>query len=269
MKGKGGDLSIRQRFGLKFVKSFIYQENYTKLYIVAYLFARKVGVKKSIGYRTTAFKCSCGYRFYAYLSDYWRFASPSEHFEPLTTRFLASVVDSDDVVLDIGAHIGIHTVHMARRARLVIAVEPEPYNLSLLIRNIKLNSVAKKVVVLPVAACDYDGDALLYLHESSGGHSLKPVGEKTVKVKCRRLDSLLNDGLGIDRVDVTKVDVEGYEGHVLRGLEGIFSRNPPRVLVVEIDKNSYIVDYVRRRYSYRKVVILDSWGDRVNVAFLR
>ena len=86
----------------------------------------------------------------------WRFAKP---FEPLTYNFLMKNVRKNDVFLDVGAHIGIYTVKLARKVSKVIALEPEPKNYSFLRRNIFINGVNNKVIALPIAASDNDGYA--------------------------------------------------------------------------------------------------------------
>jgi FkbM family methyltransferase len=237
--------------------------------MIQYLIARKLHIEKLMRYTSVKFRCSCGYLFYARLDDYWRFINQQGHFEPLATSFLIKTIRDDDIILDVGAHIGIHTVHLAKRARLVIAIEPEPSNLSFLVKNIRINNVHEKVVVIPAAACDYDGAARLYIHHSSGGHSFVPMGSSNyIEVRCLKLDSLLK-GLGIDRVDVVKIDVEGYELNVLRGFMKFLSRRPPRILIIETELKPFIIDFIRRRYGYKKVLILDCWGLRGNVAFVR
>jgi len=249
-------------------RSFMFQENTTRKQVLTYLLGRRIGVVSGLESSCALFRCSCGYKFYAYLSDYWRFINSSLHYEPLTTSFLMRSVTKEDVILDVGAHIGIHTVHLAKRGKFVIAVEPEPHNLSLLKKNIENQGVYDKVVILPFAVCDYNGESLLYLHGSSGGHSLRPIGSRAIKVECRRLDSTLNT-MGIDKVDVVKIDVEGFEEKVLAGLKGVFYLNPPRILVVEVDINSPIIESIKKHYLYNNVIVLDKWGKRLNMAFVR
>lgn len=93
------------------------------------------------------YRCTHGYEFYARADDYWRFV---DHFEPKTIVFMLQKVDENSVIVDVEAHIGIHTIHLAKRAKLVVAIEPEPRNYMLLKRNLKLNKV-RNVLALPIA----------------------------------------------------------------------------------------------------------------------
>ena len=208
------------------------------------------------------FRCDHGYRFRAQIADWWRFIG---HFEPKTTALIRKVTRYNDVVIDIGAHIGLHTIHFAKIAKLVIALEPEPSNFRLLKENIKVNK-ASNVIALPIAASNYDGYIDLYISPSSGSHSVevyndlemrassKYIGK--IKVPCIKIDTLLKM-LGLSKADIVKIDVEGHEHKVLEGMTRILTNVPPRVLIIEIDKGSKLVDELRNRYGYRFVIKLD------------
>ena len=99
-------------------------------YMIMDYFARFLKLR-SLRDRTVKFKCECSYTFNAKLRDWWRFIS---HFEPKTTTFLQKNANKADIVLDIGAHIGIHTIHLAKIVKFIYAIEPEPNNLKLLIK---------------------------------------------------------------------------------------------------------------------------------------
>jgi len=105
------------------------------------------------------FRCDHGYRFRAQIADWWRFIG---HFEPKTTALIQKVTRYNDVVIDIGAHIGLHAIHFAKIAKLVIALDPEPLNFKLLKENVEANK-ASNVLALPIAASNYDGYMDLYI----------------------------------------------------------------------------------------------------------
>jgi len=176
---------------------------------------------RSLRDHNVKFKCECGYTFNAKLRDWWRFLF---HFEPKTLTFLQKNVSKEDVVLDIGAHIGIHTIHLAKIAKFVYAIEPELDNLRLLIRNISMNNVKKKVIILPYAVSSTDGLVNFCVSsESTGAHHILSSNETSMdykailKVKAYTLDTLLLNILRLDHVDVIKIDVEGHELEVIKG----------------------------------------------------
>ena len=70
--------------------------------------------------------------------------------EPLMISWIKSM-NSNDVVLDVGANVGVYTVPIAQRAKKVYACELDPLNVAILKENIVLNGVQQKVTVLPFA----------------------------------------------------------------------------------------------------------------------
>lgn len=140
-----------------------------------------------------------------------------------------------EVVLDVGAHLGRYTLRASRLVGdkgKVIAVEAEPSNFEALLSNLKLNEV-NNVVPLGLAAWDQETTLEIYIQASSTSHSLVSSGAKSIKVKARPLDKVLEE-LGIEKIDWLKIDVEGAEVEVLRGLEKTISHNPNLKILVEV-----------------------------------
>lgn len=139
-------------------------------------------------------------------------------------------IQEDDVVVDIGAHIGIFTLKAARKAKkgLVIAIEPYPPNFELLTRNIKLNRLEHTVVPLNIALASYNGKARLYIGKESGTHSISSRWSKArwleerdfVEVTTKTLDSVIKR-LQVKRVDFIKIDAEAAELNILKGAEDV------------------------------------------------
>src|SRR6516165_5688832 len=70
------------------------------------------------------------------------------------------------VFVDVGAHIGTHTIYALRTSRFAraIAFEPEPRNADLLVRNLEANGLSQAAVAVPKAAGAAPGVAVLHLH---------------------------------------------------------------------------------------------------------
>jgi len=228
---------------------------------------------RSLRDHVVRFRCECGYKFNARLHEWWRFIS---HFEPKTSSFFRKNVSKEDIVFDIGAHIGIHTIHLAKIAKFVYAIEPEPNNLKLLIKNIFTNNVEKKVSVLPYAISSTDN--LVNFHVSSkstGAHRILSKNEDSIdretilKVQAYTLDTLLFNILRIDHVDVIKIDVEGHELEVIKGAQKLLQHSPPRILVIETKKYSELLGLLTDKYDYQLIDILDCWNGACNCVFLK
>ncbi|MCS7110850.1 MAG: FkbM family methyltransferase [Ignisphaera sp.] len=129
------------------------------------------------------------------------------------------------VVVDVGAYIGFYTVRACKSADLVIAVEPLPHNFAALKMNVELNCRNYENVELVNKAIGASKTRLpiyipveYHLYDYSAA-SLKQRVEKCLKymVDVEPLDDILHE-LGVDRVDLLKVDIEGYVQEALPGM---------------------------------------------------
>jgi FkbM family methyltransferase len=139
------------------------------------------------------------------------------------------------VFIDVGAHIGKYTIQVAKilgGSGLVIAIEPHPGNYKHLVENIKLNDL-RNVIALNVAAWSEECELKLFVGDMHGHHSLmKNFGRGFFVVHAKPLDKVLEE-LGISRVDFVKIDVEGAELEVLKGMSITLKKFKP-IVVVEI-----------------------------------
>jgi FkbM family methyltransferase len=139
--------------------------------------------------------------------------------------------------LDVGAHVGKYTLRAAVRVGdegRVIAIEPDKDNFQVLVRNITLNGLTN-CVPLNIAAYSSDREVQLFKGANSALHSIKEdFGKGSYKVKARVLDKVLKEE-GVKRVDLVKIDVEGAELEVLKGLEKTLKKQNP-ALIIEVLK---------------------------------
>lgn len=133
--------------------------------------------------------------------------------EIFVDRYYDDAPGEPATILDLGANCGYATLLFACRypnARLA-AVEPHPANVSALRRNLALNGV--EAMVVAGAVTREDGPATLHV-STSLGHSLAAEGPldptKGVVVDGWSVPTLMRR-LGWDRIDLLKIDIEGYE----------------------------------------------------------
>jgi FkbM family methyltransferase len=166
-------------------------------------------------------------------------------FEPARSAALARRVKPGMTVLDIGANIGGHTLHLADAvgaAGRVYAFEPTAFAFAKLLRNLSLNPrLAARVVA---QQCFLTGrgsgnDAPAQVWSSwplAGGRELhqKHCGalKSTQGARARTLDAVLSD-YGDPIVDLVKLDVDGFECDVLAGATKMMSRSKP-IFAVEL-----------------------------------
>lgn len=187
------------------------------------------------------------------------------HYEPITTRILMEAARDGAVILDVGAHIGVHTVHMALVGGRVIAVEPDRFNLSLLLANLQLNKVNARVI--PAAACAKSGKTMLYRSASSASHSLSAEWAERrgggvlghTEVPCIALDEV------VDSVDVIKIDVEGAEFEVLRGAQELLKQ--AGMVIIETTPDSPSVKLLRK-HNFKLSRVADTWDPEAKLANL-
>jgi FkbM family methyltransferase len=158
-------------------------------------------------------------------------------FEPLTTRLFKTVLGEGDTCIDVGAHVGFHTLMAARAVGgtgRVIAVDPQPYTCERLITNARLNALTNILVVCAAAGAS-DGFVVLPTQRPSDKARLSLVGpgvsddRTSFEVALVRLDALA-ERHQISGVRLLKIDVEGYESEVLRGARALLERTENIIL---------------------------------------
>lgn len=127
-------------------------------------------------------------------------------------------------LVDIGANVGLFSCYAHSKGTPVLAVEPQPRNVQLLLRNLRINKF--DVEVLPIALADKIGVLPLYgggqgASLSKGWGGMKATYSTLVPVST--LDSILAgrfEGLPL----LVKLDVEGHEKQVLEGASKTLER---------------------------------------------
>jgi FkbM family methyltransferase len=148
----------------------------------------------------------------------------------LIDRLLARLPGSS--VFDVGANAGHHTLFIARRARAVYAFEPVPSLATQIRARAELNRLTH-VEVFGFGLGDAEGELPFSPSpdENTGTGSFTAVAgrEPTLRLPMRRGDEAWAE-LGRPRIDFVKIDVEGSEGRVLRGLSAMLEERRPVVL---------------------------------------
>jgi len=137
----------------------------------------------------------------------------------------------DELVLDVGANIGNHTVFFAVACRCrVVAIEPEAANFAHLQRNIELNGRSAKVTPIRAAAAAVAGQHVETVAQDEGNSGSVSVNliDRETGVESLRLDDLELPA----PPRLLKIDTEGMELEVLKGATDLLSRHGP-ILVVE------------------------------------
>ena len=141
-----------------------------------------------------------------------------------------------DTVLDCGANVGTYVRAALRRgAARVIAIEPVPDNLEALRRNFSAEIAAGKVLVYPKGVWREASTLPMNVYDNAAFHSFVmeerwEAGRavRTIQLPLTTVDALV-DELGLERVDVIKMDIEGAEREALLGAQKTLRRFRPRL----------------------------------------
>jgi len=155
--------------------------------------------------------------------------------EPSVVRVARKILHQGDTAVDIGANVGFLTrqfASMVGTSGRVFAFEPDPQTFAHLAYNTRrLSQVARSAN----AISDRDGAMKLYLHPTSAmSNSLVNAWEhaRSIEVETWRFDSWIENA-NIDRVGLIKIDVEGAEPLVLRGMSKTLSLHPKPQIIAE------------------------------------
>jgi FkbM family methyltransferase len=164
-----------------------------------------------------------------------QFRSMSEVYEPDVWKHIFAQARPGDIIADVGAYIGLYTVALAKRVGSdgqVIAFEPDSENFDILRQHVAINSVQKQVKLVQAAVSDHDGVVSFNAGNDSQSH-IDPIPcENNQSVAAACLDTVFAD----NRLDILKIDVEGYEEAVLKGGANLLidPKRCPRIIYIEV-----------------------------------
>jgi len=130
------------------------------------------------------------------------------------------------VALDVGAHVGSWCVHMAKRFKTVYAFEPAPDSFECLQKNV---GHFPNVHLYNVAVGEKKGKCAVVEDISRPGNT----GSRFISRGKGTVDLIRLDDLNIEKCNLMKLDVEGYEYPVLRGAQNILNKFRP-VIIMEV-----------------------------------
>jgi len=151
-------------------------------------------------------------------------------YEPVTVQAVLDHLRPGAAFADLGANVGVFSVLAARAvgpAGRVYAFEPTPRSAAMLRANLERNGVVRQVTVVEAAGAAEPGRARFATVASSQLNSIAvgdELGGETIDVEVTSLDAFF-EKQGWPPLDVVKMDVEGQEIDVFRGMSRLVERN--------------------------------------------
>ena len=182
-----------------------------------------------------------------------RFLTNEKEFE-----MLGEWVSDGDWVLDIGANIGHYSCKLSEIVGIqgrVIAFEPVPETFGLLSSNV-LQFSLQNVSLLNLAASDFTEIVGMHIPKFNTGLDNYYMAHLTSEVSDRRILCASVDALDLPhRISLAKIDAEGHELQVLKGMKKLLERDRP-TLIVE-DNSPDVVGFLSE-FGYRSRTIESS-----------
>ena len=154
------------------------------------------------------------------------------------------------VFFDIGANVGLYSVYYAKvHSGQVYAFEPSVLNLALLAKNISVNELSTRVVIVPNPLTSDNQVAAFHLSSLEEGGALSTFGAEfghdgeplsqlmSYETAGFSLDYLISAGVIADNPALIKIDVDGIEHFILRGARETLSRASLRSILIEVNED--------------------------------
>lgn len=194
--------------------------------------------------------------------------------EPETLDWIDSF-NSDTIMWDIGANIGLYSIYAAKAKNLkVYAFEPSVFNLEFLAKNIYVNKLQDNITIFPIALSDAMGDNLFKMNNPVWGGALSVFGAdfdqhgeafessfeySTIGLSPDKAAEIFH----IPKPNYLKIDVDGIEHLILHGSEYILQTVDS--VLIEIDENFLEQSVKSERYlSNAGLVLKDKYSLRVD-----
>ena len=158
-------------------------------------------------------------------------------YEKSESKFIESICFEGMYALDIGANIGYYTTLISQFAGekgLILALEPDPQSYHYLSKTIEKENL-KNVIPFRLAASNIKQKLPLFVSEENRGDnrlykSNQP--REAIEVDCLTVDELVYEK-NIKNLDFVKIDVQGYEPKVFKGMRGIIKSSNKLILLTE------------------------------------
>jgi FkbM family methyltransferase len=171
-------------------------------------------------------------------------------------KLISISLTEGDVALDIGGNIGLQSLRMAKyvgKSGKVLAFEPLNYLRKKFLKNIHLNRL-KNINLYPYALSDQESKMTFSVNEhhwNQGTFSLMQSDNGTTlqEIEVKIADEMV-EIINLQKLTLIKIDVEGFEFNVLKGLSNTIEKFKPRI-IFEYDENYWEKNHQSMQACYK------------------
>ena len=186
-----------------------------------------------------------------------------ENWEEEETAFMARCLQPGDGMIDVGANIGVYAVQAASAvgpSGKIYAFEPNKKTFNMLDRTMHANGFSERCALYNagLGARDTTGSFHLSSHATNPGSSYISVESGSQQISIHRMDSIEYER----PIRFIKIDVEGFEYHVIEGAKATLAAHSPTILTEYFPRSLKEIGQVS---GTRYIELLESLGYRMTV----
>jgi len=158
--------------------------------------------------------------------------------EPLTTHLVLNEIKEGMICLDLGSNIGYYAIiesNIVGKSGKIFAIEPSPINFQILKTNLE-NQKMGNYTVNNIAIGENDEEMEFIVSKKSNWSKIRinseevNSGDEVIKIPVKTLDSFVKEN-NIAKIDILRMDVEGYEYNILKGAKSVLEQFKPKLLI--------------------------------------
>jgi FkbM family methyltransferase len=140
-------------------------------------------------------------------------------------------INNDDVIIDVGGHIGLFTLYASQFCKkgIIYSFEPVKANFEMLSENIKSNNL-NNVKYFNTAVSNSNSTTKLYINDDAAGHSMFSKSSQSITVNSISLQQIFDDNK-IKNCNFLKLDCEGSEYEIIKNLPSNYFKKIDKLIV--------------------------------------
>ena len=172
-----------------------------------------------------------------------------EFFEKINLDIVKKYLSKQSIILDIGANIGNHSMYFSLldSDNKIYAFEPHNINYNILRKNIEINNLTN-IKIYNIAIGDKEGSGILVEKDNNNLCDTMVEYQAEGKVRFTSLDKFIQT-VQLKKIDLIKIDVEGFEEYVIKGMVQLINKYDPIYWIEIWDEKKEVVFKLLKKYN--------------------